>query len=111
MSSDISDMLARLKPLPLRLRIAHLSALLRCGRVTVRDGLLFYPSPRGAVGREGRSVAEARVGGTSALPRSPHPDARLWLASTSRASLLASDPTASRGEGSITSDGRKGHAG
>ncbi|MFZ0809232.1 MAG: hypothetical protein WAM83_01325, partial [Bradyrhizobium sp.] len=26
----ISDMLARLKPLPLRLRIAHLAALLRC---------------------------------------------------------------------------------
>ena len=39
MSAGISDMLARLKPLPPRLRIAHLAALLRCEA----DG-----SPRGA---------------------------------------------------------------
>jgi hypothetical protein len=46
MSADVSAMLARLKPLPLRLRIAHLAALLRCGKVVVREGCLSYPSPR-----------------------------------------------------------------
>jgi hypothetical protein len=35
---------ARLRPLPLRLRIAHLAALVRCGRLIVRDGYLCYPS-------------------------------------------------------------------
>ena len=45
MSADVSAMLARLRPLPLRLRLAHLSALLRCGKVVVRDGCLSYPSP------------------------------------------------------------------
>jgi hypothetical protein len=37
-----------LSPLPLRLRIAHLAALLRCGTVIVREGCLSYPSSREA---------------------------------------------------------------
>jgi hypothetical protein len=39
-------MLSRLNVLPPRLRIAHLAALARCGRLIVRDGSLSYPSPR-----------------------------------------------------------------
>ena len=69
-------MLVRLKLLPPRLRLAHLAALLRNGRVIVRNGCLSYPSPRAAVGREGRRAAEARVGGLPKSPGSPHPDAR-----------------------------------
>jgi hypothetical protein len=46
MSAEVSAMLARLRPLPLRLRLAHLAALLRCGKVVVRDGCLSYPSAR-----------------------------------------------------------------
>jgi hypothetical protein len=46
-------MLARLRLLPLRLRIAHLAALLRCGKVIVRDGYLSYPSDSSRDGRAG----------------------------------------------------------
>ena len=45
---------ARLRPLPLRLRIAHLAALLRCGRLIVRDGSLCYSSPL----REGSTTVD-----------------------------------------------------
>ena len=48
MSARTEPMLARLSPLPLRLRIAHLAALLRCGTVIVREGTLSYPSSREA---------------------------------------------------------------
>ena len=71
---ETDSMLGRLKRLPPRLRIAHLAALIRCGRVIVREGSLSYPSPREAVGREGRSEAEARVGGR--YMGTPHPDVR-----------------------------------
>jgi hypothetical protein len=63
MNSD--PMLGRLKRLPLRLRIAHLVALLRYERRATAPAL-SSPSPRErerVVGREGRSEAEARVGG------------------------------------------------
>jgi hypothetical protein len=90
---ETDSMLTRLKRLPVRLRIAHLAALIRCGRVIVREGSLSYPSPRErervVVGRGGRSEAEARVGGL--FPAPPTPMLILF------ASTL---PTASRGEGS-----------
>ena len=90
---ETDSMLGRLKRLPPRLRIAHLAALIRCGRVIVREGSLSYPSPRErervVVGRGGRSEAEARVGGL--FPAPPTPMLILF------ASTL---PTASRGEGS-----------
>ena len=84
----IDPVLARLKRLPLRLRLAHLAALIRCGKVIVREGSLSYPSPRGAVGREGRSEAEARVGGLFPAPPTP-----LLI------SFASTLPTAPRGEG------------
>jgi hypothetical protein len=104
---ETDSMLARLKRLPLRLRVAHLAALIRCGKVIVREGSLSYPSPHErerAAGREGRSEAEARVGGPCLAPPTPMLSGRRFasprsFASTSRASLLASDPTAPRGEG------------
>jgi hypothetical protein len=95
---ETDPMLSRLSVLPSRLRIAHLAALLRCGRLIVRDGSLSYPSPHErerAVGREGRSEAEARVGGAPDFPRSLHPDARLWLASTLPAAARGEESTAS----------------
>jgi hypothetical protein len=114
MSARTDPMLARLKPLPLRLRIAHLAALLRCGVVIVREGSLSYPSPlRGGIGRLWR-------------PSLRHAEAKLRLRRVKRASgwgseekpltlasaALRPSPTASRGEGSTTSasinDGRAG---
>ena len=94
---ETDSMLGRLKRLPPRLRIAHLAALIRCGRVIVREGSLSYPSPRAAVGseaskarsREGRSEAEARVGGLFPAPPTPM-----------LISFASTLPTASRGEGS-----------
>ena len=62
MSSEADPMLSRLKILPLRLRVAHLAALLRRERQAIA-GARSYPSPCEAAGREGRSKAEARVGG------------------------------------------------
>jgi hypothetical protein len=53
MSARTDPMLARLRPLPLRLRIAHLAALLRCGKVIVSDGSLSYPSDSSRDGRAG----------------------------------------------------------
>ncbi len=50
MSAGVSARLSRLRPLPLRLRLAHLAALLRCGKLVVREGCLSYPSPRKAEG-------------------------------------------------------------
>jgi hypothetical protein len=70
MSGEGDVMLARLKRLPVRLRIAHLAALLRHARA------LSYPSPREAAGREGRNEVKARVGGVSVLPDNPQPDTR-----------------------------------
>jgi hypothetical protein len=60
MSAGVSAMLARLKPLPLRLRVAHLAALLRCGKIIVRDGSLSYPSP---LKGEGSTVSTSSRGG------------------------------------------------
>ena len=95
MSSEADPMLSRLKILPLRLRVAHLAALLRRERQAI-VGARSYPFPREAAGREGRSEAEAWVGAPSLAPSTPP---LISFASTSRASLLASDPTAARGEG------------
>jgi hypothetical protein len=89
---ETDSMLGRLKRLPPRLRIAHLAALIRCGRVIVREGSLSYPSPRErerVVGRGGRSEAEARVGGLFPAPPTPM-----------LISFASTLPTASRGEGS-----------
>ena len=63
--SEASDSIsARLKRLPPRLRIAHLAALLRCGRLIVCDGSLSYPSPRERQRVAGRVAgAERRSGG------------------------------------------------
>ena len=80
-------MLARLKRLPPRLRLAHLAALLRHERQAITR-TCSYPSPRGAVGREGRSEAEARVGGLFPAPPTP-----LLI------SFASTLPTAPRGEG------------
>jgi hypothetical protein len=38
MSLDLASKLARLKRLPVRLRIAHLAALLRSGKLTCCEG-------------------------------------------------------------------------
>jgi hypothetical protein len=70
---ETDPLLARLRRLPVRLRIAHLAALLRHERQAIVCDL-SYPSPRErerVVGREGRSEAEARVGAFS-----PHPPPR-----------------------------------
>jgi hypothetical protein len=45
MKGEADSMIARLKRLPLRLRLAHLAALIRCGRLIVRNGCLSYPPP------------------------------------------------------------------
>jgi hypothetical protein len=93
MSSEADPMLSKLKILPLRLRVAHLAALLRRERQAIA-GARSYPSPCEAAGREGRSEAEARVCGPFlAAPTLP----LISFALTSRASLLASDPTAGEG--------------
>jgi hypothetical protein len=94
----IDPVLARLKRLPLRLRLAHLAALIRCGKVIVREGSLSYPSPRErerVAGRGGRSEAEARVGGLPALRDDPHPVAH----------FIRADPPR-KGEGSTASSDR-----
>jgi hypothetical protein len=72
------SMLARLKRLPLRLRLAHLAALLRHERQAITR-TCSYPSPRGA---------EARVGGLFSAPPTP-----LLI------SFASTLPTAPRGEG------------
>jgi len=90
MRATTCSMLERLRPLPPRLRIAHLAALLRHERATRAASFLSLP----LAGREGRSVAEARVGGVSASPGHPHPG-----------SLSLADPPR-KGEGS-----KDGHAG
>jgi hypothetical protein len=61
MSGRTDPMLARLRPLPLRLRIAHLVALLRCGRLIVREGCLAYPSSREA-STTSASINDGRAG-------------------------------------------------
>ena len=87
MSAD--PMLARLRPLPVRLRIAHLAALVRWERAAnARERSPSYPSPR----ERERSLSN------------PSP-----LRGPRRASL-APGPTAARGEGLLTSDSR-GRAG
>jgi hypothetical protein len=87
MNSD--PMLGRLKRLPPRLRIAHLVALLRHERRATAPALSSRERER-VVGREGRSEAEARVGGVSTLHDDPHPDR-----------LTPVDPSR-KGEGSST---------
>jgi hypothetical protein len=96
---ETDPVLARLKRLPLRLRVAHLAALLRHERQAMARAH-SYPSPRAAVGREGRSEAEARVGGLSALHDDPHPVAH----------FIRADPPR-KGEGSTAPSGRQGRAG
>ena len=59
-------MLVRLRPLPPRLRIVHLAALLRVARAAKAGSSLPL------AGREGRSVAEARVGGILLYPHPAH---------------------------------------
>jgi hypothetical protein len=91
MNASVDPMLLRLKRLPVRLRIAHLAALLRHERQAIVCNL-SYPSPRErerVVGREGRSEAEARVGGLFPAPPTPM-----------LISFASTLPTATRGEGS-----------
>jgi hypothetical protein len=78
MTAGVDFMLARMRPLPARLRIAHLAALLRWERA------LSCPSPAERAGRvaaaEQRSGGGAGVGENFQLLRlvtaDPHPDAR-----------------------------------
>ena len=53
---NADPMLARLKRLPMRLRIAHLAALLRHERQAIAQAR-SYPSPRAAVGSEASKLA------------------------------------------------------
>ncbi len=100
-------MLARLNRLPPRLRIAHLAALIRHERQAIARAQ-SYPSPRErerVAGREGRSEAEARVGGLFPAPLTPM-----------LISFASTLPTAPRGEGlsadlakpTLTDGGRAG---
>lgn len=101
MSAATDSTLARLRPLPPRLRVAHLAALLRVERAA---SALSSPSPRErerAAGREDANEVSVRVGGiTEGRPTLASAPLR---PSRERASL-ASDRTASRGEGSTTPD-------
>ena len=97
MSDEADSRLVRLKRLPPRLRVAHLAALLRCGRA------LSYPSPRErerVVGREGRSVAQARVVGILLYPHPAHRSPSLTMIHPPR-----------KGEGLSTTSGQDGHRG
>jgi hypothetical protein len=65
--SEVDVVLARLRPLPLRLRIAHLAALLRherranvCACPSPREASLSDPSPRKG---EGSTTTAATKGG------------------------------------------------
>ena len=83
MSADISDMLARLKLLPPRLRIAHLSALLRYERE--RDAVVFAhmngflslpPRAKRVAGRVDASRRQASGWGEFLQTATPHPGLR-----------------------------------
>src|SRR5579864_1209609 len=83
MSADVSDLLARLKPLPLRLRIAHLSALLRYERE--RDAVVFAhmngflslpPRAKRVAGRVDASRRQASGWGEFLQIATPHPGLR-----------------------------------
>jgi hypothetical protein len=102
MNCDESVESGRLKRLPPRLRVAHLAALVRWERAI---NALSYPSPAECVGREGRSVAEARVGGISLCPHPAHPSPSLTM--IPRASFARLGPPR-KGEGSSTKDGPHG---
>ena len=102
MSGDRTVELGRLRRLPPRLRVAHLAALLRWERAM---SALSYPSPAERAGREGRSVAEARVGGISLCPHPAHRSPSLTM--IPRASFARLGPPR-KGEGSSTEDGRAG---
>jgi hypothetical protein len=54
-------MLARLRPLPLRLRIAHLAALRRCGKVTMMEEI-SHPNRQERKRREGSTTDGSRAG-------------------------------------------------
>jgi hypothetical protein len=109
MRPGVDVMLARLRPLPPRLRVAHLAALLRVARAA-GERSLSYASPRLAVGseasearsREGRSVAHARVGGLLVYPHPAHRSPSLTMIHPPR-----------KGQGSDLSNGslRDGRAG
>lgn len=81
MKTGADAMLARLRPLPVRLRIAHLAALVRWERARNAGSYLF---PAECVGRE--DVAKRRSGGGDdviekiqllrLVPADPHPSAR-----------------------------------
>ena len=59
--AEVDPMFSRLKRLPPRLRIAHLAALIRCGKVMIREGSLFYPSA--AARGEGSTASSGKQGG------------------------------------------------
>ncbi len=97
MSSEADPRLARLKRLPVRLRIAHLAALLRVNS---------YPSSRErerVVGREGRSAAQARLGDILLYPHPAHRSPPLTMIHPPRKGE-GSERDRSRGERST--DGR-----
>jgi hypothetical protein len=108
-------MLARLKRLPPRLRIAHLAALIRCGKVIIRDGSLSYPSPRErerVVGSEASKLAlDGDANDLGDAKRRPESvgvgGVRKWPPTLAYALLRPSLPTAARGEG-LKNDGRAG---
>ena len=119
--TEIDPMLARLKRLPARHRVAHLAALLRHER-RARTHAQLYPSPcareRVAGRDDANDLGDARrrpesvgVGGVRKWPRTL---AYALLRPSRERATLASDPTAARGEGSsadlatptLTQDGR-----
>jgi hypothetical protein len=101
------SMLSRLKRLPPRLRIAHLAALIRCGKVIIREGSLSYPSPRERERVAGRGDAND-LGDAKRRPESVGVGGvRKWPPTLAYALRRPSLPTAARGEG-LKNGGRAG---
>jgi hypothetical protein len=113
MSGEVDPTLARLKRLPPRLRVAHLAALLRHERQAITPALSYSSSHerQRVVGRDGanalgdakRRPESVRVG----VGERPPTLASASLRPSRERAMLASDPTAARGEGSDLSNGSR----
>ena len=119
MSGAVELRLARLRRLPLRLRIAHLAALARSEQGVNGSGrFLSYPSTRVAVGRG--ATAERWSGGGRAMgvqllgtsPADPHPVAHCIRADPlhkgeGKEGVRICDHSPRKGEGSDLSNGSR----